>query len=456
MKREDKLRLLAEASEAHEGTRLGAIADLKKVALGDQHGAFQHFQSNVADYATRERYLSLRGGDAISRDRDSLYGVGPEHEDSNVPTEYVAPHLSTRYSPDRVGIQAMRVSDGVFQDPYTNKVYDYNEGFNTEDGRNFPAGHASLQTNIMHLANHLDKNGLIKEATYLDVLLRKNATATGFVNTRVPWDDFTTGELMALMQIKMDELGLPKGSAPNREIHEWIRNINKTNPTNDPIVAKFLGKQKAGEAMHFEPGPNPDDATADPGNPPAKGFLDWPHPVGSARENRPLTTAEISKLLLENNDAGSPYKLDPARLAEMTNGNLTPEEAAIVDGITSLASNQPEVMSNLINLATHLDNTGMTKEANYLDAVIKRAAGLQEATAPEGYRLAADYAILLEDLSQIMVSIKSVYNTMPQNAQFPIGEQGGVESTEFHKNLSKGVERIVAAHGHLERETQPA
>jgi hypothetical protein len=149
---------------------------ISKIAAGDQHGIFQHFQSNTTDYATRERYLSQRGGDApMGRDIDSLYNIAPEGDESRVPTEYVAPHLSTRYSPDRVGVQAKRVSDGVYQDPYTNKVYDYNEGFKTEDGRSFPGGAASLQSSLMRAANILDKEGFKKEADQLDGILRKFA-----------------------------------------------------------------------------------------------------------------------------------------------------------------------------------------------------------------------------------------------------------------------------------------
>ena len=147
---------------------------ISKVAAGDQHGIFQHFQSNTTDYATRERYLSQRGGEAsMGRDTESLYNLSPEGDDSRVPTEYVAPHLSTRYSPDRVGVQAQRVSDGVSQDPYTNKVYDYNEGFKTEDGRSFPGGSASLQSSLSRAANVLDRNGLTKQANKLDKVLER-------------------------------------------------------------------------------------------------------------------------------------------------------------------------------------------------------------------------------------------------------------------------------------------
>lgn len=153
---------------------------ISKVAEGDQHGIFQHFQSNTTDYATRDRYLAMRGGEkSLGRDTESLYNLSENTTASRVPTEYVAPHLSTRYSPDRVGVQAQRVADGVYQDPYTNKVYDYNEGFKTEDGRSFPGGSASLQSSLMRMANHLDEQGLKKEADEIDGILKKIAQSKG-------------------------------------------------------------------------------------------------------------------------------------------------------------------------------------------------------------------------------------------------------------------------------------
>lgn len=339
---------------ATKPARTAALEGLEKIAAGDQHGIFQHFQSNVADYATRDRYLAQRGGDVVSRDRDGLYGVGPEHEDSYVPTEHVATHLSTRYSPDRVGVQAMRVSDGVFQDPYTNKVYDYNEGFKTEDGRDFPPGHAALQTSIMNLASHLDKKGLIKEATYLDVLLRKNAVTMTLMGAHP--DAFDTGELMALMQLKMDEMGMPPDSVPNNEVHDWSKRCaHKDNPCNDEIVGEFLRKQEAGEAMHFEPG-------MDEGAEAAAG----------SRDERPLTTAEIAALFKAHEDVSSDYKLSPDRLAQMTNGNLTEEEAAIVDGAAGVSSFASHTVKNLVKLATHLDRKGFHKEATYIDVLLRK------------------------------------------------------------------------------------
>jgi hypothetical protein len=121
-----------------------------KNASGDQHGIFQHFQSDVINYSTREKSLEMRGGKS-GPSRDDLYSVGPKHDESYQPTEVASNSLSTRYSPDRVGVQARRLGDGIYQDPYTKKIYDYNDGFRAEDGRDFSGGGVSLQSNIMRL-----------------------------------------------------------------------------------------------------------------------------------------------------------------------------------------------------------------------------------------------------------------------------------------------------------------
>ena len=108
------------------------LLEISKIADREQNGIFQHFQTNVTDYATREKYLSQRGGEPVGRSTDDLYGLSGEGDDSYMPDqESKVNHLSTRYSPDRPGVQARRIADGVFQDPYTNKIYDYNDGFKT-------------------------------------------------------------------------------------------------------------------------------------------------------------------------------------------------------------------------------------------------------------------------------------------------------------------------------------
>jgi len=145
---------------------------MKKEALKDEHGIFQHFQSGVTDYNTRESYLAQRGG----KPPEKLYGLTPEKKESYKPTETKPGTLSTRYVPDMPGVQALRVSPGVVQNPYTKKTYDYNEGFTTDDGRVFKGGTVDLQTDLVNIANLLDEKGLYKEAEEVDRILFKIAS----------------------------------------------------------------------------------------------------------------------------------------------------------------------------------------------------------------------------------------------------------------------------------------
>lgn len=109
-------------------------------------GVLQHPSKNVVEYETRSNYHATRGGKA---DASQLYGVGlPERKNTDLSTKTYSRSLSTRYSPDRIGVQALRVSDGVRKDPITNKEYDWNEGFTTESGEKFSGGSVALQTDI--------------------------------------------------------------------------------------------------------------------------------------------------------------------------------------------------------------------------------------------------------------------------------------------------------------------
>jgi hypothetical protein len=125
--------------------RSSVLNELHKLAQAE--GILQHYTSDSIDYKTREQHQVERGGQSAKQ----LYGVGlPDRKNVDLSTKVYRRSLSTRYSPDRVGVQARRVSDGVYQDPITNKVYNWNEGFTTEDGSKFFGGDVSLQTDIVY------------------------------------------------------------------------------------------------------------------------------------------------------------------------------------------------------------------------------------------------------------------------------------------------------------------
>lgn len=73
--------------------------------------------------------------------------------------------LSTRHSPELPGVMMMRVADGVYQDPVTKKVYDFNKGWVTEDGEKYPGGSVSNQTafsgDFVHFPRVFESNVLM-------------------------------------------------------------------------------------------------------------------------------------------------------------------------------------------------------------------------------------------------------------------------------------------------------
>lgn len=124
---------------------LEGILSLFKSAQ-DQTGIMSNYNDNNAiDYTTREQYLQNRKSESFNR--EDLYSES-DHEDVQYSEVEPSRSLSTRYSPDRVGIQVRRIGDGVYQDPYTNKVYDWNTGFKTESGDDFAGGSVDLQSKV--------------------------------------------------------------------------------------------------------------------------------------------------------------------------------------------------------------------------------------------------------------------------------------------------------------------
>jgi hypothetical protein len=309
-------------SFADESERKDSLRFLEKIADADQHGAFQHFQSNVTEYATRERYLSQRGGEPPERTTEGLYNLSPDHGDSYVPEPSVATHLSTRYSPDRVGVQALRVSDGVFQDPYTNKIYDYNEGFKAEDGRTFPPGSAALQSSMMHMANHLDQKGLVKEANYLDALIKESASARGAAAAAGAGAVYNAGGLLAAGFGTAAALPVAAGAAAG-------------------IFAYLIGTEVL--------------------TPAAKAVWD--------------RLPENTKAALQQ--VAAAVKAVPAGMAEDLKAGLRAalEKALALLGPEQQTQASAESTNSVIKLANYLDENGFVKEANYLDSLIKKTAG---------------------------------------------------------------------------------
>ena len=54
--------------------------------------------------------------------------------------------LLTRYSPDYPGVMMLRISDGIYQDMLSKKVYDFKSGFISDTGERYYGGSVANQT----------------------------------------------------------------------------------------------------------------------------------------------------------------------------------------------------------------------------------------------------------------------------------------------------------------------
>jgi hypothetical protein len=113
----------------------------------DSSGLLSFDNSRVAvDYPSRNEIIRMRAGEPVKE--ESLYNLSGESKKVEVELPKVQRSLSTRYSPDRVGVQAQRLGDGVVKDPYTGKEYNWKEGFKGESGEEFVGGSVESQSQL--------------------------------------------------------------------------------------------------------------------------------------------------------------------------------------------------------------------------------------------------------------------------------------------------------------------
>jgi hypothetical protein len=134
--------------------RLNKIAQQKK----DQSGFFSHYNTEIEN-STRQKKLREFGKPV---EEDSRYNLQFNQEDSESEISLSENPLSTRNFPG-TSRQARRVGDGVYQDPITNKVVDFNASFES-GGEAYPGGSPSLQSSIMYLTSNLKQSGQKKYA----------------------------------------------------------------------------------------------------------------------------------------------------------------------------------------------------------------------------------------------------------------------------------------------------
>lgn len=116
-----------------------AIANLNKVY--DEDLEKLRFEERVKD--REEKYSQPK------EDLDKMHGtkaIAEAVENGVRRYRSLEAPLSTRYSPDRPGVSLMRITDNVYQDPTTGKIYNYESGYTTDKGNKIPGGSVQYQT----------------------------------------------------------------------------------------------------------------------------------------------------------------------------------------------------------------------------------------------------------------------------------------------------------------------
>jgi hypothetical protein len=120
--------------------RKKTLTDLYKLAQ-----ILQEPRMNVTNFSNRFDVLEEMKLPVV--DPLKLYGVFGEQPDYKPIVSEGNHSLSTRYAPDMPGVQAAVPSDGIRVNPYTKKVFDYNQGFDV-DGKKYAPTSVSNQTKI--------------------------------------------------------------------------------------------------------------------------------------------------------------------------------------------------------------------------------------------------------------------------------------------------------------------
>jgi len=146
-----------DASDDEVLQKQASVLDEILLAMGsDRIKAFNQAQQDELD-KLRQKYRENREDFKIysEKNKDLLKyrDAAKESIDKNIkkyrPLE--AP-LQTRHSPDMPGVQLIRIGDGIYQDPVTKKIYDYNTGYVTVKGDKVPGTNVSNQSRLDYTA----------------------------------------------------------------------------------------------------------------------------------------------------------------------------------------------------------------------------------------------------------------------------------------------------------------
>ena len=150
-----------EGFSAELGTMAGLVERLGKVAdLFDSEGKVEAAATIDAIIKDAVELPKIPGRletrkekyDAEAHNRETMWERTKHEIAENRKQHHLEGHrdttksLSTRYSPELPGVSLYHISEGVYQDPTTRKIYDFNKGFSLPNGEKYPGGSVANQT----------------------------------------------------------------------------------------------------------------------------------------------------------------------------------------------------------------------------------------------------------------------------------------------------------------------
>jgi type IV secretory pathway VirB10-like protein len=192
---EEQIDGIAALAEAFYGTddpflkKQASVLDELLLTLASPKNALAQAKKATEDeiIKLREKYRSQGREESYDSPRESLQKQNRVKEQAAAVDEVkrykpLEAPLQTRYAPDYPGNMMTRISDNVWQDPMTGKLYDFKAGYTTNKGDHIPGGavenqipdvgstqmegHTMFDTREAILSRHADDKGLnlVKEA----------------------------------------------------------------------------------------------------------------------------------------------------------------------------------------------------------------------------------------------------------------------------------------------------
>lgn len=182
---------------------------------------------------------------------------------------------------------------------------------------------------LIKLSSHLDENGFDKEADYLDAVIKKATHPTHPPNYMLQYNPEDKDKAFSIDEINKLQEHMEKDGSQIEEIQEKLNSIEN----DDEWALGVLSGESSEDLVH--------------------------HPEGFGLPMEFMQEFE---------------KLSERERAEL--GDLL-MSGGTVDG-SSVTTSSSHLLNDLIKLSTHLDHKGFSREANYLDAVIKKTADEHE------------------------------------------------------------------------------